>query len=292
MTPSRGQLAAAVAALDKPLWSGSNDVALHHLLVRLNTIWNNEVDHMPLDEKGPMVDDDDKGLRFFKDWTAEHIYPQNPRAGVAWPPEAHKWFHDAKFKRLHCLGNLLPLNGSQNSQAKDYSFRDKREHYEKGNNVLVRVASRVKGYEPDAKPDSDAAAAFAREVTFSPLRFLQRHRLLKKLLVVHVFGLDVGAAGREDAFYSMPPSAAPAAGVVLAGAAVAEDAGAFAGPGGAFGAALRRGDRLGGAPRGQAAAAAVAAAGPGKKISPRATIARNCGRTKNNSDPAAPRRAA
>ena len=154
-----------------------------------------------MSSKAPLIDDNDKGLRFFKDWTVEHIYPRNPPpADVALTPNEHKWFNDAKFKRLHCLGNLLPLNGSLNSQAKDHAFILKRGIYEKGNNSLVRAASRLDGYERDARLP-DAAEEFAREVTFLPKRFVQRHRLLKDLLVKHVFGCKLGPEGD---FYVLP----------------------------------------------------------------------------------------
>ncbi len=227
MTPQPKQVDAAIAALDGPLYDAgtSKTYALRHLLVRLNTLWNDEVDHAHVLAPPPVIEDD---LRYFKQWTVEHIYPKKPPdTGIEGDLAAHDFFLNAATKRLHWLGNLAPLHVSLNRRATNDIFQVKRDIFATGNNTLVRAAGRVDGYVRGATAAD--AKAFASEITFTPARFQQRHDLLKALVVKYVFGRDGGggaaggaaggggsvsaaarAATAPAAPASPPPAAAPA----------------------------------------------------------------------------------
>jgi len=172
--------------------------ALRYLLCQVNVLWHIYEDH---GVGIPQAED----LRFNTDWTTEHIYAQAADSSLAL--NAHLWFNDRRFSRIHCLGNLLPLHPSLQQRASNEAFCVKRETYEISSNVLSRAASRLAGFQAGLL-NEDQRASFEREVTYLPMRFLQRHARLKTLIARHIFGRDGELAG-IDGFPNPPPPDAP-----------------------------------------------------------------------------------
>jgi hypothetical protein len=171
---------------------------MRYLLGQVNVLWHVYEDR---GARIPQAED----LRFNTDWTTEHIYAQAADSSLA--PKAHEWFNDRKFSRIHCLGNLLPLHPSLQQRASNEAFSVKRETYEISSNVLSRAASRLAGFQ--AFPSNeDQRASFEREVTYLPMRFLQRHARLKSLIARYIFGHEVGCAA-VPGFASQPSLDAP-----------------------------------------------------------------------------------
>jgi hypothetical protein len=73
-----------------------------------------------------------------KQITIEHVLPQNPKDGC-W----ENWSYEEHQKWVHRLGNLVLLPKKKNSEAQNYSFKDKKEKYFSSNTVTFPITTRV-----------------------------------------------------------------------------------------------------------------------------------------------------
>ena len=99
-------------------------------------------------------DQDESVTKFYGDnITIEHILPQNPSKKY-WRDRFSKEYHE---KWVHCLGNLVLLSGSKNSQAQDSEFRTKKKVYnEHSSRVSFDTTKSVLEYEEWNEDSLDA----------------------------------------------------------------------------------------------------------------------------------------
>jgi len=104
--------------LDSEIYSSSSTALPKYVLLRLDSILA-----------------DDPGVSYdHKTISIEHVLPQNPKEGSQWL----EWFSDGERAWwTHRLGNLVLLNKSKNSRARNYDFDYKKKSYFLKNGVSV-----------------------------------------------------------------------------------------------------------------------------------------------------------